>query len=124
MQWHAERHTKFFVQTELLETKEVLTNILSEIPANKLFATVVESTRSVGSSVVESGPKKLSIVGAHPIMHTRKLRSQSFDIVLDVCFQALQINTVHLERMQNGLFLGEPGDPVRGCTVGVWHCYG
>lgn len=53
MQRHAEGfETKFVCQAELLETEEILVEILGEITANKLFATVVESSDAVSTSVI------------------------------------------------------------------------
>jgi hypothetical protein len=97
VQGNTECETELSIQAKLLETKEVFANIFSEIAANELLTTIVESTSPILTSVVHGGSKELSVVRPHAIMHTRELGAQSLYVVLDVRLQCLEVNAVRVK---------------------------
>jgi hypothetical protein len=95
MQRNAERNTEFLIKAELSEAEEVLSNVFCEITPYELLAPIIERASSVSTSgLVKSRTKKIGVVRTHSIMHSRKLCTEAFNVVLDIRLQRLEVNTV------------------------------
>lgn len=97
VQWHTEREAKLAVESEFLETEEVFTNVFGKVTANKLLAAVVKGTSSICTDVIKGRPKKFSVVSAHSVMHADQLGAESLNIVFNVCFQRLKVDTIDVQ---------------------------